>query len=269
MALPSSAKQTALFVSPHLDDVAFSCGGTLASLSDLGWRTVLVTVFTGSVLDPTGFALACQTDKGLAPDVDYMALRRAEDQAFAKRIGAAEVRWLDFFEAPHRGYESASELFGGVRKDDQVHRVVARVLAGLVDELAPNLVFLPQGLGDHVDHLQLIRASLEVPVLITRAVWYRDLPYAIRHPDAQPTGLGALPRVALSIGSTLTRKLDAVACYRTQLGFQFGGGLKMRKTLKAFAFREGKAAGSSEPCEAFLSRKGLIEMHSICRKHDH
>ena len=75
--------RTALFVAPHLDDVVFSCGGTLAALADQGWRTVMVTAFTQSIVPAEGFALACQLDKGLAPDVDYMALRRAEDREWA------------------------------------------------------------------------------------------------------------------------------------------------------------------------------------------
>ena len=61
------AMPTALFLSPHLDDVAFSCGGTLLRLTDdPRWRVVLCTVFTASVADPQGFALRCQTDKGIA-----------------------------------------------------------------------------------------------------------------------------------------------------------------------------------------------------------
>ena len=71
----------ALALSPHLDDAAFSCGGLLAGLSAAGWRVVVATVFTASVPEPKGFALACQTDKGLDPSVDYMALRRTEDAA--------------------------------------------------------------------------------------------------------------------------------------------------------------------------------------------
>ena len=70
---------TALFLSPHLDDVAFSCGGALLRLTDdPDWRVVLCTVFTASVPDPQGFALRCQTDKGIPAEVDYMALRRTE-----------------------------------------------------------------------------------------------------------------------------------------------------------------------------------------------
>ena len=70
------AARTALALSPHLDDAAFSAGGTLHALARAGWRVVVATVFTRSVPDPQGFALACQLDKGLDASVDYMALRR-------------------------------------------------------------------------------------------------------------------------------------------------------------------------------------------------
>ena len=95
--------RTVLAVSPHLDDAAFSAGGTLARLAARGWQVVMATVFTASVPNPRGFALACQTDKGLAPEIDYMALRRNEDRAAAGALGIEEPVHLPFREAPHRG----------------------------------------------------------------------------------------------------------------------------------------------------------------------
>ncbi len=80
---------TALALSPHLDDAVFSAGGLLASLAAQGWRVVMATTFTQSVPDPKGFALACQLDKGLGPEVDYMALRRDEDRAAAAASSSA------------------------------------------------------------------------------------------------------------------------------------------------------------------------------------
>ena len=96
--------RTALLVSPHLDDAAFSCGGLAAMLARAGWRVVIATLFTRSVHPATGFALACQRDKGLADEVDYMALRRAEDVSAVACLGA-EAWHGDLPEAPHRGYD--------------------------------------------------------------------------------------------------------------------------------------------------------------------
>ena len=76
-------------------------------------------MFTGNVAEPQGFALACQLDKGLGPEVDYMALRRAEDAQACGRIGATPIH-LPMLEAPHRGYADAAELFRPPRCDDIV-----------------------------------------------------------------------------------------------------------------------------------------------------
>lgn len=134
-----------LAVSPHLDDAAFSVGGTLAALAAAGHEVTAVTCLTASVPDPTGFALACQLDKGLGADMEYMALRRAEDTAAMAVLGATPVH-LDLPEAPHRGYGSAPELFAGPRPDDEVWREVAVRLEDVDAHLGADLWLAPQGL---------------------------------------------------------------------------------------------------------------------------
>lgn len=240
---------TALFLSPHLDDVAFSCGGTVAALAASGWRCIIATAFTKSTVKPTGFALACQTDKGIAADVDYMAVRRMEDAVATAALGA-EPRWLDLPEAPHRGYRSAADLFAGIQPHDEIHEALAGQLGELCQSLGPARVFAPQGLGNHADHLELIRAvCMSLPVDDT--VWYRDTPYAIRSPGAIPHAVTAgRPEFRIPIGGHLTSKLTACAAYQTQLGFQFGGDGAMREALAAFALVEGKG----QPAERFLGR---------------
>jgi LmbE family N-acetylglucosaminyl deacetylase len=39
---------THVFVAPHPDDVALSCGGLIASLRELGQNVAIVTVFSGT-----------------------------------------------------------------------------------------------------------------------------------------------------------------------------------------------------------------------------
>ena len=262
----------ALFLSPHLDDVAFSCGATFARLAAGGWNAHLVTIFTRSVSDPRGFALACQTDKGLAPDVDYMALRRSEDAAAARALGASSVRWLPHAEAPHRGYDSAAALFACVHAADaDAWRPIAADVAALVDDLfpddavpddaAPALVFAPQAIGGHADHRHVARAVVDVararadagrPLVVA---WYRDTPYVIRHPGAvapdpilapdTPLTDLALPTTPASLGA----KLDACAAYPSQLGFQFGGEPAMRTALAQLAADEAARIGAPAPAE--------------------
>ena len=249
---------TALFLSPHLDDVAFSCGGTLLRLADdPRWRVVLCTVFAASVEHPQGFALRCQTDKGIAPEVDYMALRRSEDTAFVHAAGADEAWHWQHREAPHRGYGSPAALFAGAHPDDSAWQAVRDDLTALDAACRPDVVFAPQGLGNHVDHLQLIRAVLGVYPAGRGVCWYRDTPYAIREPGAQPSTLlepcrATHRRVALP-PETLERKIADCCLYASQIDFQFGGADGVREKLTAFHRHE---AGGTDACAETLLADG-------------
>ncbi len=238
---------TALFLSPHLDDVAFSCGGLMAQLADAGWRCAMATAFTATVLPVTGFALACQLDKGLEPEIDYMALRREEDRAAAAILGVSDLRWLDLPEAPHRGYSTAAELFGAIRPDDDIWLQLAERIAALVDELQPDLVSAPQGLGGHVDHRQMIHAVSHV--VPPHLAFYRDTPYAIRNPNAVlNVEASGMHECVLGITDGLQRKIDASCAYGSQIGFQFGGSAAVALALREFAVREGQG----RPAERLL-----------------
>lgn len=239
---------TALFLSPHLDDVAFSCGGLMAQLADGGWRSVMATAFTATVLPVTGFALTCQLDKGLGPEIDYMALRRDEDRAAAAILGVSDLRWLGLPEAPHRGYGAAPELFGAIRPDDDIWRPLAKRIAALLDEMQPDLVLAPQGLGSHVDHRQMIRAVLHIAP--RHLAFYRDTPYAIRNPNAVLNlEVSGMHECVLGITDGLQRKIDASCAYASQIGFQFGGPAALATALREFALREGRG----RPAERFLA----------------
>ncbi|MEL6062651.1 MULTISPECIES: PIG-L deacetylase family protein [unclassified Methylobacterium] len=217
---------TALALSPHLDDAAFSCGGLLARLAQGGWRVVMATLFTGSVADPKGFALACQLDKGLTADIDYMALRRDEDIRAAAALGIAPPVHLPFREAPHRGYGSAPELFSGTRADDGIAGDLAPAIAALIAAEKPDLLLAPQAIGGHVDHVQAVRAlrgcDPRPPIL-----WWRDFPYTVREaaPREPLASLFAeLPaRIVTLDPDAQARKRTACAAYASQIGFQFGG----------------------------------------------
>ena len=248
--------RTALFLSPHLDDVVFSCGGLAGVLHDRGWCTVLATAFTATVAPVTGFALACQLDKGLPAETDYMALRRAEDHAAAAILGFTDVRHLGLPEAPHRGYDSARALFGGVRHDDTVVQALAAHLAALQREFTPHLVLAPQGLGSHVDHQQMVRAVAEA--VDAPLAWYRDTPYAMRHQDAPPPQVSLLAEMRFPIGTALDRKLQAACAYVSQVGFQFGGPEQTQTALRAFAAAEAGGGGFAERLAVSVRAGGLL-----------
>lgn len=237
--------RTALAVSPHLDDAIFSAGGVLTLLARSGWRVRVVTCFTASVDDPCPFALSTQLDKGLAADVDYMALRRAEDRAAQRRLGLLPPIHLPLPEAPHRGYDSPRELFTPPRHDDTATTELRRLL--LPHLRSADLVLAPQAIGGHVDHL-ITSLAVAGDVPPSRIGWWRDLPYAARtaspeHGSARDE-LNGTGQVACDIGPVLADKIAAARCYTTQLGFQFGGPDRTSETLSSMARSEALRVGT-------------------------
>ncbi len=225
---------TALALSPHLDDAAFSAGAALARLSARGWRVVAATVFTGNVAKPEGFALACQLDKGLTADADYMALRRAEDERACEALDAEPLH-LPHLEAPHRGYDSPPALFAGVHGDDGAEREVEASIRALLVDLSPALLLLPRAVGGHVDHVVVRQAAegLERP----RTAYWTDWPYAGREAPSDPfaeTDRGRR-KLEVPVNPFLLAKLTACASYETQLGYQFGGAEGMRRSVGGIA----------------------------------
>ncbi|MBE7218401.1 MAG: PIG-L family deacetylase [Caulobacteraceae bacterium] len=225
---------TLLALSPHLDDAAFSAGGALARRADAGWRVVVATLFTGNVAQPEGFALACQLDKGLGPEVDYMALRREEDRRACEALGAEPLH-LPLLEAPHRGYDSAAALFQPPRADDPAADDLRDTVADLLRAQAPDEVWAPRALGGHVDHVLLHRA---VRMLAPAVAWWTDWPYADRPAPADPEAatLGKARWSDVPLDEDLrARKAQSCAAYASQLGYQFGGEPALRARVAAQA----------------------------------
>src|SRR6516162_11282302 len=113
---------SALFLSPHYDDVALSCGGTVALLADRGTDTTVVTIFGGEVIDDVlgDFARWKHSRWGLNDMDAVREQRQAEDAAATARLGAGS-RWLGFPDAIYRGdrYVADQELYGEVRAAEQ------------------------------------------------------------------------------------------------------------------------------------------------------
>ena len=210
----------ALFVSPHFDDVALSCGGAVALEARDGAATI-VTVFAG---DPAGelnsFARFQHKRWGFEDAVNE---RRREDQK-AREILGADHRWLDFPDAIYRGeqYLSDDDLFGPVKPGDAelTERVTSSLLV-LVEELAPSRVYLPLTAGGHVDH-RICWAA--VPALKQVGVgirFYEDFPYAAQGGGIVEATVASLPEPlepeVVEIGDLVETKLAAIGVYESQL----------------------------------------------------
>jgi LmbE family N-acetylglucosaminyl deacetylase len=186
---------------------------------------------------------------------DLMATRRLEDERYAAFAEVSSV-WLDLPDAVFRGYAGDEELLGTPRDDDPAP---VELLRRELVRLEPQRVYLPLGVGGHVDH-QLARdagmALLADPwrwvmpgvPFADMVVFYEDFPYAwweeFRGLDDLPPGwLGGLPGdLSLApefaaIDDQLERKIRGIALYESQIERLFNDRRAMATAVRGFAAR--------------------------------
>lgn len=232
-----------IYLSPHLDDAALSCGGQIAAATRAGQRVLIVGVTAG---DPpaavSDYAHGLHTRWELV--VDAVAARRAEDLAACARLGADAVHW-DLPDCIYRAdpatgkpyYTSDADLFGPVADAEW----------GLVDDLAARLRDLPAhgrlvaplGVGNHVDH-QLTRLAAARAFGAAGLRYYEDYPYA-DEPGAIAAALALSPAwswraevIALD-AAALAAKCDAVAAYQSQLSTFFRDRAHLDAQVRGYA----------------------------------
>ena len=202
-----------------------------------------------------------RTDAAAAGDL--MASRRLEDERFAA-FAEVSVVWLDLPDAVFRGYEGDEQLLGDPRADDLAP---VDILRREIGRLEPSRVYLPLGIGGHVDH-QLTRnaglalladtASWIMPgnELVGRTVFYEDFPYAMWEDFARledlgtaalstmPAGISLAPEFA-DIGEVLERKIRAIALYESQIERLFNNRGEMAEAVRSYAAKVAELGGLS------------------------
>jgi len=225
-----------IFLSPHLDDAAYSCGGLISRQVRDGLDVAIWTVFTASPPQRlSAFAQRFHAVWGI--DGDPMAWRKGEDRASCDILGARCFH-LDFPDVVHRWSDAAGSWL--YTSDQQVTARVHPVDAALVHDLADRLratlpgnatVVCPLALGDHVDH-QITRLAAE---RVGRDLaYYADYPYVRK----QPLLLEPLERKAwiacsrsLNDGA-VTAWQDAALAHRSQVnGYWTQGDDQLRRDI--------------------------------------
>ena len=233
----------AIFISPHLDDAALSCGGGITRLVSAGVPVTVISVFTadqkrGRPLSPH----ARRTHESWAVGDQPFAVRRKEDIAAMARLGASCVH-LGLHDAVYRRSESGRPLYttahSRVAADDiaQVLPEVERRLrkAGMADVEGVR-IFCPAAACDHPDHT-LTRLAVEQLVSPGALVFYEEYPYHVQlgFGAIRDSGLDDAVSQAICLSpAELQGRIDAVACYESQLRGLFPtAGERVREVLSA------------------------------------
>jgi LmbE family N-acetylglucosaminyl deacetylase len=198
---------------------------------------------------------------------ELMARRRVEDERFAY-FAEASIVFLDLPDAVFRGYEGDDELLGAPRDDDAAP---FELLRQEIARLEPQKVYLPLGVGGHVDH-QLCRDVgigllsegrrwvMPGPDYAGTLVFYEDFPYAWWNDFKGLADIGFDPLAELpddvsirpeyaDITDQLERKIMGISLYESQLERLFDGKVAMAQAVRAYGrslAEIGSVAGSAE-----------------------
>jgi LmbE family N-acetylglucosaminyl deacetylase len=200
-----------------------------------------------------------------------MARRRLEEERYAL-FAEASVVFLDLPDAVFRGYEGDDQLLAAPRDDD---RAPYDILRREIDRLEPQKLYLPLGVGGHVDH-QLCR-DVGIRLLAEGRRWvmpgpeyagivtfYEDFPYAWWNnfsslDDLGPVALADLPpSVGLTpeyadIGDQIERKITGINLYSSQIENLFTSTKEMARQVRAYGAKVGAIRGDGGVAERYWS----------------
>ena len=258
----SFAATRALFLSPHYDDAVLSCGGTIALLADQGCVPTVVTVFAGEVPDEllSDFAKWKHSRWGVKSAEEIVARRQEEDRRAVASLGA-RAHWLGYPDAIYRGdrYTSDRSLFGTPRA---VERGLVPLIADEIRSMPEwddnGTVFVPLGIGRHVDHQLLFAVGCMLAERGARVLAYEDCPYAIHTPTSVAYRLEEVGReigrpLSVATGTTLARRIEAVFAYQSQIPVIFRFTTNVTGAISAFARKIGGPLGPAERFWPILS----------------
>lgn len=232
-----------IFLSPHLDDVVYSCGGTLAVQASTGLRPLIITVFAGipsagQQLSP--FALQIQRDMGFRENPTVAMETRRREDATAMDFLYCDYLWLDYLDAMYRGspgyYANRQQLIGGeVNSADLViERQLAQDLLTLQERLPDTVWYSPLGIGRHVDHQIVASAADRLVQRNANVNFYEDFPYVLQQ-GALETRLqemgGALEPAYVEMSEMLPLREEASELYSSQVQPNFGSIDTMRRDM--------------------------------------
>jgi len=159
-----------LAIGAHPDDIEFGCGGTLIKYARKGAHIQMLVMTDGS--------------RG-----GNARVRRREQQAAAKLLGASRVHW--------GGYRDT--LLPSVRH-------LIDKMEGVLRMSRPDFIFVNNPDDTHQDHRQVARAAVSATRWARNVLFYEG-----------PTTTNFTPTVFIDIADEIARKIDALHTHHSQI----------------------------------------------------
>lgn len=210
MASEDSNRIRILALGAHPDDIEAGCGGALLRYAEQGQRVFLMIMTEGEL-------------GGEA------RVRRAEQEAAAKILGAEQVYW--------GGYHDTA-----IPND----RGLVQKIETVVQEVAPHVIFVHFPDDTHQDHRHLAMSAVSATRYTRNVLFYEG-----------PTTQHFSPTVFMDIGAVLDDKIKALQAHASQVDKTNVEGLSIVEVAKSAAHFRG-IQGRVQNAEGFVPLRLFI-----------
>lgn len=174
-----------IYLSPHLDDALYSCGGLICQQRKAGEPVTVVNLCAG-IPDYTTISAFARSYHQRWGDLSNMVeARRAEDGRILSELGV-KVVYLDTLDSIYRtagnqpAYPDLEALFSAPQPEDAAFlpQFWAQQALSLLPTGQPARCYAPLAIGGHVDHYLARLAGLELAKIVPDVWFYEDFPHA-------------------------------------------------------------------------------------------
>jgi LmbE family N-acetylglucosaminyl deacetylase len=181
----SSGRRRVVVISPHPDDEAIGCAGSILKHVACGDRVSIVIATDG------------RRSRMLADPAKMSEQRRAEASAAARLLGVVSLEWL------------------GLHEGDWDLRELQSRLETLLDGIEPDLIYAPSRIDFHPEHHRVAHAlarALEAHLAV------RPRPLDVRIYSVQVPLTPALANVVVDVSNVANRCHEVLRSYTSQAG---------------------------------------------------
>ena len=214
-----------IYISPHLDDVALSCSGTICQQKNQGFKILVITVFAGDPQPPFSPFVQAYHRAWQASEASPYQIRKDEERKAMAVLGVNYI-WFDWLEILYRDLTLAdgSEIFCEPGNpaihplDAPVYATLCQWLTDLRQSYPHAQIVAPLSLGGHRDHRLLFRTSLDV-LDHHLLLFYEDFPYATYQTEelAELAQFYHLIPDEVDISLCLEQRIHVAESYQSQL----------------------------------------------------
>lgn len=236
-----------VYLSPHLDDVALSCGGLLWEQAHSGGSPSVWTICAGEPPPVPYSPFAEELHRRWGAGREAIAARRKEDRVSCARLGARcmhlPVPDCIYRRSSSTGqayYTSEGAIFSPLHPEetDLLDRLAGMLAQNLHEMTAQPRLICPLGLAGHVDH-RLTRAAAE---RLGYPLWYYpDYPYVLDRSTSIVSYLppGWEPVVYPLSAAGLQAWVEAVAAHQSQISTFWPDMQAMQQAIREYAHQNG------------------------------